>query len=177
MIVLLRASWNDLEPDLQRNLHDKLRGIYGFETSDGEIFDRLAHDKQLALQLLVERFVELKIWRFVLRVTNVYGIGGTGFEFVAADDFVEELSRRRDFTSRFARHTDAHRGFYERHRPRLSLHLLEMNEANASWSAHFDLHSPVASPSSLWRHLWHERMRGATPAAAEIIALINSDND
>lgn len=176
VMVLLHASWSKLNPELQRNLHDKLRGIYGFETSDAEIFDWLEHDKQLALQLLTARFVELKVWRFVLRVTNVYGVGGTGIEFVATDDFAEKLSRRRDFTSRFARHTGAHRGFYERHRSHLSLHLLEMNHANALWSAHYDLHSPVASPSSLWRHLWHERLRGATPAAEEIIALINADN-
>jgi len=175
-MILLRASWSELDPDIRHSLQGKLRGMYGFGVSDEEVFDWLAHDKQQALQLLVERFVKLKIWRCVMRLTNVYGIGGIGCEFLATDNFAAELRRSSDFTSRFARHKNAHRGFYERRRPRLVLHLLQMKHLSGRWSAHFDLHSPVASLSSLWRHLWHERLRGATPAATEIAALIKFDN-
>lgn len=164
-MISSRLIWSELDPKLQRSLSDKLRGIYDFEADDGEVFDWLTPDKQRALKLLVARFVEVNLWRFVLRVTNVYGKGGMGCEFLASDDLLAEMRCRRDFTSRFANHTDAHYGFYERHRPRLALHFLLMDHAKDVWSAHSDLRSPVASPASLVRHLWHERFRGSTPAA------------
>jgi hypothetical protein len=77
--------------------------MYGFEVGDKEVFDWLARDKQQALHLLAARFAELKIWRYVMRLTNVYGIGGIGCEFLATDDFAAQLLRNNNFTSRFAR--------------------------------------------------------------------------
>ena len=142
--------------------------MYGYDGSDAEVFDRLDLNKRRALSLLASRLAALDLWRHVRRITNVYGEGGVGCEFVADQTLQSVLVARDDFTTRFARHADAEAGYLERRRPRGSLHLLLMNRAACSWSAHFDAHSPVASPLSVLRHLWHERLRGKRPAWHEL---------
>lgn len=160
----MRDSRRKLDAHERLLLHGKLCGLYGYDNSDAKVFDWLDLDKQQALLLLALRLDALDVWRFVRCITNVYGAGGVGCEFVAASRLELSIAARKEFTSRFARHADVEAGYLERRRPRGSLHLLLMNRATCLWSAHFDAYSPVASPLSACLHLWHERLRKRHPA-------------
>lgn len=155
--------WDALAARDREMLGGKLSGLYDCGEADGVVFDSLATDKRRALLLIASRYDELDIWRHVRRVTNIYGTGGTGVEFFADNHFTARLDAHPDFTTRFARHRDSSAGYFERRRRRGALHLLRANAEGDSWSAHFDLHSPVASPLSFARHVWHERIRGVCP--------------
>ncbi len=93
------------------------------------------------------------LWHFVKRVTNVYGEGGVGLQFLAWPMIESTLSRRRDFTRLFANHNDTSGGFYEKDRDEAILHFLFQEGEPRTWYVHFDLYSPVHSPASAWKHL------------------------
>jgi hypothetical protein len=155
-------SWGELAPQVRAALAGRLEGLYGAE-QDATAFDALAVDKQQALLIFVQRLDNVKLWREVRRVTNVYGAGGVGMEFVASDALRARLRESRRFTSRFAAHRDTAEGFYELRRARAALHFLRARRGGREWSAHFDLYAPLSNPLGALRHLWHERWRGETP--------------
>jgi len=158
-----RLRWADLSAGARGQLEGRLAGLYG-HTADESAFDSLAEDKQQALLIFVRRFSRFGLWRGVRRVTNVYGEGGVGIEFVAAEDFAAALGSHPRFTPRFAGHGGAtDLGYYEKRRARAALHLLRTRADPSRWAAHFDEHGPLAGPLSLLRHLWHEVVRGRTP--------------
>lgn len=161
--------WERLAREARAALAGRLAGLYGHE-SDAAAFDSLAADKQQSLLLFAGRFAELGLWDAVSGITNVYGEGGVGLEFVAAADFSAALDAHALFTRRFARHRDTAEGFYETGRARAALHILRPRAEGPGrhWAAHFDLHSPVASPASALRHLYAEKLRGRTPDWREI---------
>jgi hypothetical protein len=154
--------WRDLTEETRRALARKLEGLYGQER-DAAAFDLLAEDKQQALLILKGRLGDLGLWEAVRRVENVYGLGGVGMSFTAWPQLLSALRARADFTQLFAKHSDNSGGFLERGRTRASLHFLYIDGAVRSWAVHFDLYNPWASPLNAWRHLLHEKLRGATP--------------
>ena len=157
------TRWADLSEGTRAQLAGRLTGLYGHET-DESAFDSLAEDKRQALLIFVRRLSRFGLWGGVRRVTNVWGEGGVGIDFVAAEDFHPTLSSHPRFTPRFAGHGGAtDLGFYERQRARAALHFLRMRAAPDRWAAHFDAHGPAAGPVSLLRHIWHEVVRGRTP--------------
>jgi hypothetical protein len=164
-------SWDDLTPGARAALAGKVEGLYGVG-ADATAFDALPVDKQQSLLIFVSRLCELKLWRAVQHVTNVYGEGGVGVEFVAAPDLHARLRRSRRFTPRFAAHRDTAEGFYELRRPTAALHFLRARRGGREWSAHFDLYAPLASPAGALRHMWHERLRGETPDWRAIAAAL-----
>ncbi|MFL6227323.1 MAG: hypothetical protein ACJ741_00935, partial [Pyrinomonadaceae bacterium] len=167
-------SWDELTPQTSAALAGKLAGLYGAETDAGA-FDALPVDKQQALLIFASRLSELKLWDVVERMTNVYGEGGVGIEFVAVRDLHTRLRRRRNFSPRFAAHKDTAEGFYELRRRTAVLHFLRASRGGSVWSAHFDLYSPLASPVSALRHLWHEKFRGETPDWRMIAAALGDE--
>jgi hypothetical protein len=164
-------SWDELTPGARAALKGRLEGLYGVG-ADAEAFDALPVDKQRALLIFVSRLCELKLWRVVERLTNVYGAGGVGIEFIAVPDLHTRLRRSRRFTSRFAAHRDTAEGFYELRQPKAALHFLRARRDGRAWSAHFDLYAPLASPASALLHLWHEKLRGETPDWGMIAAAL-----
>ena len=160
-------SWDALPAPARAVLAGRLVGLYEHE-SDAAAFDSLAADKQHALLLFAGRLGELGLWDSVLRVVNVYGEGGVGLEFEAAEDFSPALDAHGRFTRRFAGHADCDEGFLEKGRSRAALHILRPTGQGHHWAAHFDLHSPLASPASALRHLYAEKLRGRTPDWREI---------
>jgi hypothetical protein len=167
-------AWEELTDELRAALAGRLVGLYG-EPDDARAFDALAEEKQRALLIFVRRLTYLKLWAHVLRVTNVYGVGGVGLAFVADAELKERLARGRGFTSRFAAHRDAAEGFFELGRRRATLHFLHARRGASDWTVHFDLYSPLADPLSALRHLWRERLRGRTPSWEEITASLGYD--
>ncbi len=156
--------WRELNESVRFALAGKLCGLYGAPT-DEAAFDALAPDKQQALLLLHGRMNELGLWPVVRSIDNVYGLGGTGMSFAAWPFILSTLQQRRDFTRLFANHGDTTGGFYERGRATAVLHFLYVDAAEQPrrWAVHFDLHSPVHSPVSAFRHLRHEALGGVTP--------------
>ena len=158
-----RVLWQELPSEVREALTGKLKGLYGAER-DESAFESLAIDKQQALLLLSGRLRQLDLWDFVRRVENIYGLGGVGMNFTAWPGLAAELQRRKEFTRRFARHSDVSGGFLERGPRQASLHFLYQDvDAGRKWGAHFDLYSPWSSPGSAWRHLLYEKLRGVTP--------------
>jgi len=160
-----RLRWYDLSTNMRAALDGKLRGIYEHAV-DERAFDALDVDKQQSLLVFARRLVELNLWDSIKRIENIYGAGGVGINFTAWPVLESALRRRTDFTAMFAAHKDASAGFLERGRTQSALHFLRAARQPKSisvWSAHFDLYSPLAFPTGMWRHLLHEKMRRETP--------------
>ena len=155
-------TWAELSEDARDLLRGKLLGLWG-AASDAAAFDSWPIDKKQGMLLLLKRMHSKGLWRFVKRVTNVYGEGGVGLSFLAWPMIESTLSKRRDFTRIFANHHDTTGGFYERQRPRAILHFLYQDGDPRQWYVHFDLYSPVHSPASAFRHLYYESMRNLRP--------------
>ena len=154
--------WAGLPDATRELLTGKLAGLWGAPT-DEAAFDSWPLDKKQALLLLSERMQSKGLWRLVKRVTNVYGEGGVGLQFEAWPMIESTLSRRRDFTQRFANHDDTSGGFYEKQRGMAILHFLFQEGEPRTWYVHFDLYSPIFSPGSAWRHLRHEMLGKVRP--------------
>lgn len=155
-------KWADLSDATKELLAGKLAGLWG-APSDEAAFDSWALDKKQALLLILTRLHAKGLWRLVKRITNVYGEGGVGLQFEAWPMIESTLSRRRDFTRRFANHGDTDGGFYEKQRGAAILHFLFQNGEPRVWYVHFDLYSPIHSPASIWRHMRHEWLGKLTP--------------
>lgn len=168
-----RLCWHELSLNARAVLDGKLRGLYE-HSADDSAFDALRVDKQQSLLIFARRLTELNLWDSIKRIENVYGAGGVGINFSAWPLLETMLRRRADFTAILAAHKDASAGFLERGRTLASLHFLraarqpEPNNLRQKgsvnfWSAHFDLHSPLAFPFGMWKHLLHEKLRSVTP--------------
>jgi hypothetical protein len=155
-------TWKELSNESRELLTGKLAGLWGAPT-DAAAFDSFALDKKQAMLLLSNRLHAKKLWHLVKRVTNVYGEGGVGLQFEAWPMIHSTLSRRDDFTRRFANHKDTSGGFYEKHRAESVLHFLFQEGQPRTWYVHFDLYSPVYSPRSMWKHFRHEFLGKLTP--------------
>ena len=154
--------WATLSPQMRDLLAGRLAGIWG-APSDEAAFDSWPIDKQQALVLLAQRLNEISLWHLVKQVTNVYGEGGVGIQFLAWPMIESTLKRRPDFTRRFANHNDTSGGFYEKKRAGAVLHFLFQEGDPRQWYVHFDLHSPVYSFSSAFKHFRHEYIGGVRP--------------
>lgn len=154
--------WHDLSRDLRESLSGKLVGLWN-AASDGEAFDALSEDKQQALLLFQKRFLAKDLWQLVRRIENVYGEGGVGLDFRAWPMIESTLSRRSDFTRRWAKRKGTEGGFYERTQRRAALHILYHEGPPRLWHAHFDLHNPVNSLASALRHVRTEYFGGLRP--------------
>jgi len=148
-------TWADVSDETKQLLSGKLAGLWGAAT-DAAAFDSWPIDKQQALLLLLQRMHCKKLWHLVKKVTNVYGEGGVGLQFEAWPMIESTLARRQDFTRLLANHKDTTGGFYEKQRAAAVLHFLFQEGNPRTWYVHFDLHSPVHSPVSAWKHLRHE---------------------
>jgi len=155
-------GWTELPDATRELLSGKLVGLWG-APSDAAAFDSWPLDKKQALLLLLKRMQFKGLWRLVKRVTNVYGEGGVGLQFEAWPMIESTLSRRPDFTRRFANHSDTTGGFYEKQRGVAILHFLFQEGEPRTWHVHFDLYSPIHSPGSAWRHLRHEWLGKVKP--------------
>lgn len=172
-----RLSWGRLPEGARAALSGRLRGLYEHE-SDESAFDSLALDKQQTLFLFAARLSGLGLWGSVSAITNVYGEGGVGLEFVAAENFSPALDAHARFTRRFATHRDSAEGFYEKGRARAALHVLRPRTGPGRlWAAHFDLHSPIATPASALRHFYVEKLRGHTPDWREIKVALGREGE
>lgn len=147
--------WQDLPWEARESLSGRLAGLWGWP-SDQEAFDSLALDKQQALLLLMRRLREKRLWDFVKRIDNVYGLDGVGIDFTAWPGIQATLSRRKDFTRRFARRKAVSGGFYETGRAASVLHFLYRDGKPRIWHVHFDLHNPLHSLGSALRHWRYE---------------------
>ena len=164
----LALTWENLADSTRDALAGKLCGLYG-GSNDQQVFDSLASDRQQALLLLNQRFVELRLWQAVRSVTNIYGIGGVGMDLVAWPMLRALLGRRRDFTTAYAGHRNNEGGFRERRKERgPSLHIVMVSIAESRWAAHFDLYNPLFSPLEAWRHIYHEGLRHRLPTWRQI---------
>ncbi|MEK6279629.1 MAG: hypothetical protein AABN95_04680 [Acidobacteriota bacterium] len=155
-------SWRDLPIDQQEALSGKLEGLWGASTDD-EAFDSLTIDKQQALLLVLSRMQARNLWSAVRKITNVYGEGGVGIGFLAWPMIRSTLERSRAFTRLFANHKDTSGGFYEKGQAASVLHFLYVDGDPPQWFVHFDLHSPVHSPGSAYKHLRYEFIGKITP--------------
>ncbi len=154
--------WADLSAETRELLAGKLEGIWG-APSDQAAFDSFPVEKQQALLILANRLNEKSLWHIVKRITNIYGEGGVGIQFLAWPMIESTLRRRSDFTHRFANHKDTTGGFYEKQRADAVLHFLFQEGEPRQWYVHFDLHSPVHSLSSAFRHFRREFIGGFKP--------------
>lgn len=150
-----QIRWRDLPSDAREALAGKLVGLYG-APGDEAAFDALPEDKQQALLLILGRLRAKRLWHLAKRIDNVYGEGGVGIGFLAWPAIESTLSRRKDFTKRFANHKDTSGGFYEKGRADAVLHFLYQEGNPRKWYVHFDLHSPVHSGASATRHFRYE---------------------
>ena len=155
-------QWVDLSRETKAFLQGKLAGLWGAET-DEAAFNSWSPDKKYALLLLLNRIRAKELWHLVKRIDNVYGEGGVGLQFDAWPMIEYTLSRRKDFTRRFANHKDTSGGFYEKGRAEAVLHFLYQDGQPRKWYVHFDLYSPVHSPGSAWKHLRYEFLSKRKP--------------
>ena len=155
-------TWITLSSETRELLSGRLVGIWG-AASDEAAFDSWPLDKKQALLLLAERLNDKGLWQLVKQVTNVYGEGGVGIQFIAWPMIESTLKRRSDFTRRFANHKDTSGGFYEKTREDAVLHFLFQEGEPRQWYVHFDLYSPVHSVTSALKHLRHEFIGGLKP--------------
>ena len=154
--------WADLSRETRERLKGKLAGLWGAET-DEAAFNSWTPDKKYALLLLLNRVRAKDLWHLVKRIDNVYGEGGVGLQFDAWPMIESTLSKRKDFTRRFANHKDTSGGFYEKGRAEAVLHFLFQEGQPRKWYVHFDLYSPVHSAGSAWNHLRHEFLSKTKP--------------
>lgn len=157
-----QLRWSDLSREQREALSGKLVGLWG-APNDIEAFNSLAVEKQQALLLVLSRTKARKLWSAVRQITNIYGEGGVGMGFFAWPMIRSALERSRDFTKLFANHKDTTGGFYEKGRATSVLHFLYIDGEPAKWFVHFDLHSPVYSPVSAYKHLRVEFIGKVTP--------------
>lgn len=146
--------------------------MWGAET-DEAAFDSWTLDKKYALLLLLNRIRAKELWHLVKRIDNVYGEGGVGLQFDAWPMIEYTLSRRKDFTRRFANHKDTTGGFYEKGRAEAVLHFLFQEGQPRKWYVHFDLYSPVHSAGSAWKHLRYEFLSKTKPDWRTIAKSLN----
>lgn len=165
-------QWADLSRETKEFLKGKLAGLWGAET-DAAAFDSWALDKKYALLLLLHRMRAKELWHLVKRIDNVYGEGGVGLQFEAWPMIESTLSRRADFTRRFANHKDTSGGFYEKGRDEAVLHFLFQEGKPRIWYVHFDLYSPVHSPGSAWKHMRYEFLSKTKPGWRRIAKSLN----
>ncbi len=150
-----QLRWCELPAKARDALTGKLVGLWG-AVSDEAAFESLTEDKQQALLLVLSRMQAKDLWHLVRSVDNVYGEGGVGIAFAAWPFIQSTLSRRKDFTRRFANHKDTSGGFYEKGRAEAVLHFLFQEGSPRRWYVHFDLYSPVHSFGSAGKHLRYE---------------------
>jgi hypothetical protein len=165
-------DWADLSRETKEFLKGRLAGLWGAET-DAAAFDSWPHDKKCALLLLFHRIHAKGLWNLVKRIDNVYGEGGVGLQFEAWPMIEFTLSRRKDFTRRFANHKDTSGGFYEKGRAEAVLHFLFQKGKPSIWYVHFDLYSPVHSAGSAWNHLRYEFLSKTKPDWRRIANSLN----
>jgi len=168
-----RIEWRDICRPIRELLAGKLEGLWRAPT-DCDAFNSWAPDKQQALLLLIGRLHEKGLSHLVRQITNIYGEGGVGMQFLAWPMIHSTLSRRSDFTRLFANHKDTSGGFYEKGRPDAVLHFLFQEGNPRTWYVHFDLYSPVHSPASALKHLRYEFLRGVRPDWRMIAKCLNS---
>jgi hypothetical protein len=166
--------WKELPYETRAVLTGKLAGLWG-APSDQEAFESLSEDKQQALLLTVNRLVAKNLWDAVKRINNVYGQNGVGIDFTAWPFLENALSRRRDFTRRFAKRRSVKGGFYETGRREAVLHFLYQEGNPRGWHVHFDLYSPVQCFSSILRHIRYEYVGKLTPDWRMIRKSLNRD--
>ncbi|HUS11266.1 MAG TPA: hypothetical protein VMZ30_12440 [Pyrinomonadaceae bacterium] len=154
--------WQDIPAETREDLKGKLRGLWG-AANDEAAFNACAIDKQQTLLIMVTRLREKRLWQVIKKIDNVYGEGGVGIGFTAWPLILSTLSRRKDFTRRFANHNDTTGGFYEKGRGDAVLHFLYVAGNPQKWYVHFDLYSPVHSPVSMLKHVRHEFLGKLTP--------------
>jgi hypothetical protein len=154
--------WKDLSGETREALTGKLAGMWE-RPGDEEAFEALSVAGQQGLFLILSRLRAKDLWPLVIRISNVWGEGGVGCEFVAWPIIESTLLRRRDFTSVFAKHRYANGGFYERGRSRSVMHFLYVDGTPQKWSLHFDLYNPLHSPAGAWRHFRHEVFSNEKP--------------
>jgi hypothetical protein len=157
-----QLRWRELPDRARQDLTGKLVGLWG-AISDETAFDALTEDKQQALLLILRRMQDKDLWHLVRSIDNVYGEGGVGIGFIAWPFIQSTLSRRSDFTRRFANHRDTQGGFYEKGRADAVLHFLFQEGNPRKWHVHFDLYSPVHSVGSAAKHLRHEFLGKVCP--------------
>jgi len=155
-------TWANLPDAARELLTGRLAGLWGAPT-DAAAFDSWTFDKKQGMLLLLNRMHSKGLWHLVKQVTNVYGEGGVGLQFVASPMIESTLSRRRDFTRRFANHKDTTGGFYEKQRGVAILHFLFQEGDPRTWYVHFDLYSPVYSPGSAFKHFRYEFLGKVRP--------------
>lgn len=168
-----RILWPDLPVEVQEALAGKLEGLWG-AASDSDAFDSCPVAKQQTLLLLVTRLRKKNLWHLVRKIHSVYGEGGVGIGFSAWPLAESTLRGRKDFTSFMANHKDTTAGFYEKGRGDAILHFLFVEGTPRQWYVHFDLHSPVHSPLSAYRHLRHEFIGKLTPDWRRIQKCLNA---
>jgi hypothetical protein len=150
-----QLRWRELTVEARDALTGKLMGLWG-AVSDEAAFESLTEDKQQALLLVLGRMQAKNLWHLVRSIDNVYGEGGVGIGFTAWPFMQSTLSRRKDFTRRFANHKDTSGGFYEKGRAEVVLHFLFQEGSPRKWFVHFDLYSPVHSLGSAGKHIRYE---------------------
>jgi hypothetical protein len=155
-------TWAHLAAATRELLTGKLSGLWG-ASSDEAAFDSWAEDKKHGMLLLLNRMHSKELWHLVKKVTNVYGEGGVGLQFLAWPMIESTLSRRRDFTRLFANHKGTSGGFYEKRRDQAILHFIFEEGDPRTWYVHFDLYSPIHSPRSALKHLRYEAFGNVKP--------------
>ncbi len=160
--------WLELSENRRSALAGKLDGLFGWAATD-EVFESLAVERQQALLIMQVRLQQLGLWDAVRLITNVYGEGGVGIDFIAWPSLRSELRRRRGFTSLLAGHRNNEGGFRERRDSGgAALHLIMVELASSRWAAHFDLYDPLSSLLNLWLHIYREGWRGKLPGWQDI---------
>ena len=160
--MVTQLSWQDLPWEARESLSGKLVGLWDWPT-DEAAFDSLTADKQQALLLLMRRLRTKRLWEFVRKVSNVYGEGGVGIDFLAWPGIQASLTRRKDFTRLFASRKTVTGGFYEKGQARAVFHFLYTDGDPRIWHVHFDLYNPLHSLNSALKHWRHEYFRRMKP--------------
>jgi hypothetical protein len=155
-------SWRELPDGVRESLRGKLAGLWN-AADDQRAFDSLSIDKQQALLLIVQRLTAKDLWRTVKAIKNVYGVGGVGIDFEAWPYLASTLTRRKDFTSLFAKRKAVSGGFYETGRATPVLHFLYQDGSPRLWHVHFDLFSPLYSVGTALKHWRHEFLGKVRP--------------